>query len=292
MNLTKLKLNDEVKNEISSAFDSGSFPHAVLITGGTPKDRKALALHLAAALECETPGKEPCMKCSQCIKAKDGAHPDIIITEGNEKKHSISMDNVKSIRSDAYILPNEGRYEVFVILESSAMAEDAQNALLKVLEEPPKHVRFILTSQSKDDLLETILSRVTNYQIGEADSFSPQLKESKKGIEASLKAAQAIADKNEYRLLLSTASLVKDKNALRTFYFHLSLILRDALTYSEDIQKASGNEKEASLIAHRFTKPQIMKMTDTLTELSSDIDKNLNETLMLTRTSILISQSF
>ena len=92
--------------------------------------------------------------------------------------------------------------------------------------------------------------------------------------------------------MLSTASLVKDKNALRTFYFHLSLILRDALTYSEDIQKASGNEKEASLIAHRFTKPQIMKMTDTLTELSSDIDKNLNETLMLTRTSILISQSF
>ncbi len=292
MNFAKLKINDDVKNKISASFDSGAFPHSVLITGSTPKNRKALALHIAAALECETTGKEPCMKCSQCIKAKDGVHPDIIITEGNEKKHSINMDDVRSIRSSAYILPNEGRFEVFVITEASAMAEDAQNALLKILEEPPKHVRFILTSQSKDDLLETILSRVTNYQIGENDSFSSQINESKKGLEASLKAARAIAEKNEYRLMLSTAPLVKDKNALRTFYFHLSLILRDALTYGENIQKASENDEEAAAIARKFTKRQIMKMTDTLAGLYSDIDKNLNETLLLTRTSILISQSF
>ncbi len=292
MNFAKLKLSEDIKNKISASFDSGSFPHAILITGDTPKSRKSLALHLAAALVCETLGKEPCMKCPACIKAKDGTHPDIIVIEGNEKKHSISMDDVKSVRRQAYILPNESNYEIFVILEASAMADDAQNALLKVLEEPPKHARFILATQSKDDLLETILSRVVNYRMGGEESFSSQIKESKKGIEASLKAAEAIARKNEYALMLSMSALTKDKNALRTFYMHLSLILRDALTYGENIQRASDNEKEVRAIAEKFTKAQIIKMTDTLFELYSDIDRNLNETLLLTRTSILISQSF
>lgn len=232
------------------------------------------------------------MKCPQCVKAKDGVHPDIIITKEDEKKHIIPIEAVKELRKNAFILPNESRFEVFIILEAAAMSDVVQNVLLKILEEPPKHTRFILTAQSKDELLETILSRVTDYQIGEADSFASQIKESKKGVEASLKAAEAIAKKDEYALMLSLSPLVKDKNALKTFYIRLSLILRDALTDGENVQKASGNDREAHAIAGKFSKSQIIKMTDTLFELYSDIDRNLNETLLLTRTSIMISKLF
>jgi len=289
MNLSKLVLSDELKNRISSSFDSGSFPHAALITGGSEKERNALALRTAAAFVCESDKNKPCLKCPQCIKAKDKSHPDIIITQGSEKKHSINMETVKSLRRQAYILPNEADCEVFVILEASGMAEDAQNALLKILEEPPSYVRFILTAESKELFLDTILSRVTNFQLGESDSFSSPLKECEKGVEAANKAALAIAQRNEYDLILSAADLVKDKNAQRTFFLRLQLILRDALVPAE---YAASDFPGAQRIASAFSRLKIMEMIETVSGLYSDIDKNVNENLLLTRMSINIAQSF
>lgn len=289
MNLSKLNLSDEVKNRISSSFDSGLFPHATLITGGTQKDRNALAMRIASAFVCTADKNKPCLKCPQCVKAKDKAHPDIIITEGSDKKHSINMDTVKSLRRQAYVLPNEANYEVFVILEASGMAEDAQNALLKILEEPPSYVRFILTAETKEAFLDTILSRVTNFHLSETDSFAAPVKESEKGLEAASDAAKAILDRNEYSLILSASKLVKDKNAQRTFFLRLQLILRDALVEPE--YSASG-DITAQRIAREFSRQKIMEMIETLSALCSDIDKNVNENLLLTRMSINISQSF
>ena len=167
MNFGKLQLNEEVMKRLSSAVDSGTLSHAILLTGGTEKERKELAFLISQALLCDAENK-PCLKCESCKKIKSGNHPDIIVTEGEAgKQKSIKIDTIRSIRSRAYVVPNEAPFQIFLILEASGMGEEAQNALLKILEEPPATARFILASRSRDDFRQTILSRVTPFAISE-----------------------------------------------------------------------------------------------------------------------------
>lgn len=132
--------------------------HAYLITGGSEQSRRAFGDRLAAAYLCE--GEQvPCGRCRHCRKAAMGIHPDLIRISPPEGKREITVEQARTLRSDAYIRPNEGKRKVYVIDPADGMNTAAQNALLKVLEEGPPYAAFLLLAGEPGRLLETVRSR-------------------------------------------------------------------------------------------------------------------------------------
>lgn len=132
--------------------------HAYLITGGREESRGAFAQRLAAAYLCEGE-RPPCGRCRPCRKAAAGVHPDLIRITLPEDKREITVDQARTLRTDAYIRPNEGKRKVYLIDPADSMNAMAQNALLKVLEEGPQYAAFLLVAGEPGRLLETIRSR-------------------------------------------------------------------------------------------------------------------------------------
>lgn len=132
--------------------------HAYLITGGNREGRRTYARRLAQAYLCQ--GEHPpCGRCLPCRKVEAGIHPDVIWVSPLEEKREISVDQARTLRSDAYILPNEGSSKVYVIDPAEDMNPMAQNALLKVLEEGPAYAAFLLLAEEPGSLLDTVRSR-------------------------------------------------------------------------------------------------------------------------------------
>ena len=281
MNFGKLQLNEEVKKKLSSAVDSGTLSHAILLTGGTEKERKELSLLLSQALLCEN-SPAPCLKCNICKKVKSGIHPDVIITEGEAgKQRSIKIDTIRDIRSRAYIMPNEAPFQIFIILEASGMGEEAQNALLKILEEPPATARFILASRSRDDFRQTILSRVTPFAISEDSGQAAGEKENSKAVKAAEDIFSALITKNEAKIMLSTGALEKDKKNYKAALERMILMFRNSIIskYRTD-SEVNITEKK---FADAFSEKEIINMQNVLKTLLSDADKNANDNLLVTR---------
>ncbi len=150
--------NTAAKEMLGGYIDRGQLPHALLIEGPVGSGRRRFARQIAKAALCR--GEDlPCGVCSHCFKAAAGTHPDITEIEGEGKSHTISVDTVRRMREQAYIRPNEAARRVMIIASAEDMNEAAQNALLKVLEEPPAHTLFILTCENRSQMLTTIQSR-------------------------------------------------------------------------------------------------------------------------------------
>ena len=132
--------------------------HAYLITGGGGDSRAAFAGRLAAAYLCEGDAP-PCGRCRACRKVGKGSHPDLSRTAPPPDKAEITVEQIRSLRADAYVRPNEGRRKVYVIDPADAMNPAAQNALLKVLEEGPAYAAFLLSAAQPGLLLDTVRSR-------------------------------------------------------------------------------------------------------------------------------------
>ena len=151
--------------------------HAYLITGGGGDSGAAFAGRLAAAYLCEgdTP---PCGRCRACRKVGKGSHPDLSRTAPPPDKAEITVEQIRALRADAYVRPNEGRRKVYVIDPADAMNPAAQNALLKVLEEGPAYAAFLLVSDRPGKLLDTVRSRCELLSLPREDALpGPELLE-------------------------------------------------------------------------------------------------------------------
>lgn len=150
--------NGRIKLAIENALKDCHLPHAILIDGDIGTGRHTLANFLSAAFVCN--GSEiPCGKCNNCRLAETKNHPDITVFAPEEGKKNISVAQIRQLKSDAYIKPHEAHSRVFIIDFADTLNEQSQNAFLKVLEEPPGNTAFILISESKASLLDTIISR-------------------------------------------------------------------------------------------------------------------------------------
>jgi DNA polymerase-3 subunit delta' len=143
--------------------------HAYILSGPPGSGKHALAQRLAAAYVCSGSGERPCGSCSGCRKVKGGIHPDVIRLAPPEGKRSILVDQVRALRGEAYIRPNEAQRKVFVIEDAQAMNESAQNALLKVLEDGPAYLAFLLLTEDAQQLLPTIRSRCETLSLVAAE---------------------------------------------------------------------------------------------------------------------------
>lgn len=156
----KIYSNETLHKMLTDSLNSGHLCHAYLLFGQKGIGKKTIAKYISAGLLCRSSeGAKPCGECNSCRKVMANGHPDLVIVDSKAAKNSIHIDTIREIRNDAYILPNESQYKVYIIPNAENMSKGAVNALLKVLEEPPKTAVFILTAESKASVLPTILSR-------------------------------------------------------------------------------------------------------------------------------------
>ena len=144
---------------IQDAVEQNKVSHAYILNGQRGSGKKMLAKLFAMALECESGKSEPCGMCRSCVQANHGNQPDII-TVKHEKPASISVDDVREqINGDIMIKPYSSPYKVYIVPEADLMTPQAQNAILKTIEEPPEYAVIFLLTENADSLLPTIRSR-------------------------------------------------------------------------------------------------------------------------------------
>ena len=150
---------------LQGALESGRISHAYLFTGSRGTGKTSLARIFAKALNCnkrqETRDKnEPCNNCYSCVAATQGNLLDLIEIDAASNR---GIDEIRNLKESALVAAPGGGYKVFVIDEVHALTKDAFNALLKIIEEPPGHVVFILATTEPHKILPTVLSRVQRF---------------------------------------------------------------------------------------------------------------------------------
>lgn len=309
--------NKNVKEQLSFLISSSRLPHAIIIEGEDGLGKRTLARELAQALVCRSDGEKPCNNCAQCRKAERGVHPDIFEYSAAGGARSFHIDTVRDVINDVYMSPNEADYKVYILGNAHCMNENAQNAILKVLEEPPAYAVFILTVSSRTMLLETVLSRAVVLSVSGVDhktgadyitdknpdiNYSAALEaitafkgnigkaeESLAGgkmqriIEIVNDIAAAVMSDSEYDLIKSTSVLGKDRQELVTVLNLIKTVFRDALISSETGECLSGQTETVEALSHKFSAARLLALYNTAENLVEMTNKNANNALLLTK---------
>lgn len=163
MSFEALLGNEQLKKNLARSISMGHISHCYLISGPEGVGKRTLARLLAAAILCRG-AQKPCMTCPACRKVMAGAHPDFITVDDPEKK-TVPVDLIRQARADMYIQPNESDYKIYLFPRAQDMGLPGQNALLKVMEEPPKYGVFLLLADNPNKLLPTVRSRCTELKL-------------------------------------------------------------------------------------------------------------------------------
>lgn len=158
--------NTELKENVAAIIRRGEAAHAYIIEGGQGSGKTMFAHLFAAALICEGKGKRalPCGECTACLKVERGVHPDVISVDRGDRT-TLGIDTIREVRADAFILPSEAERKIYIIEDAHLMTNDAQNAFLQVLEEPPSYAVFLLTCTEPLRLLPTVRSRAPSLRL-------------------------------------------------------------------------------------------------------------------------------
>ncbi len=305
MLLSELAANEELKNEIALSMQNRSLPHAIIIEGEKGSGKRSLAGIIAKYGVCTSQGARPCGVCPGCIKAEGNIHPDIVTADGNNSGE-LNIEAVRRIRTDAYIKPNEAPNKVYILLNCERMLPAAQNAFLKVLEEPPQNVMFIMTALSAANLLQTVRSRsriMTLYppSVEEAvevlKRLSPDtpaeaaeqaaleaggnigvsLELIASGGEEERKTAEeilrAVPLTTEYPLMLLTNGIAKNRTFAIGVLDRLSSLCAECVRASLGATDASSTAKD---IAKAFTRKRLMKLQNSILRARNVLNINVN----------------
>lgn len=161
MGFDSLLGNARLKENLRQSAGNGKISHFYLLSGAPGSGKKTLARLLAAAAVCKGTDR-PCLRCDACRKAMVNTHPDIITVTDPEHK-AVSVDIVRDARADMYVMPNEADRKVYIFPQELRM--EGQNALLKILEEPPEYGVFLLLTDKAETILPTVRSRCTELKL-------------------------------------------------------------------------------------------------------------------------------
>ncbi|MBR7091563.1 MAG: DNA polymerase III subunit delta [Clostridia bacterium] len=308
--------NDTVKRLLAGTADASRFAHAFLIEGPVGSGRRTLAGLLAQAAVCTGEGEKPCGHCPGCRKAAAGAHPDVTRLSRQEDDKAFAVDNIRALRQKAFVLPNEAPRQVFILADVQQMQEAAQNALLKILEEPPATAVWILTCENRAQVLPTVLSRVTVLPLGgvpvdqavqalqacfpgrpvqelrqAAELFGGVIGQAKQSLEGGgtkkvFDAVQAVAAgllaRDDFALVKAAGAFEKDKDTLRGVLTVLPRLLRDALALRFGCETLlSPFPETARQLAARLTREQLTALLTQVERLQADLEGYMNHALLL-----------
>lgn len=315
--------NESIKKQLAAEIDNRRFPHAILLEGAPGTGRRTLGrlIARAALCRCDEPSARPCGVCAACQKE---VPPDL--TEHGGDGSAIPIDVIRRVRDDVFLMPNESAYRVILLADAHLMGPPAQNALLKILEEPPAHAIFILTCDSRTSMLPTIQSRCVCLTLSPVSweqaapiltARLPKMAEEDLHRAHSLfggaigqvldgvgdgafrlvldlvpKMAEAIVSRSEADLMLLCGPLEKEKELLTGVLTGLSLVCRDALVrqYGGTTHLSTAPEA-ADVLAARLTGGRITALMERLEDLRNCQLRNMNNTLLLTRLCACLRQA-
>lgn len=153
--------NQQLKENLQAGFRRGSISHFYLISGPKGAGKMTLARLLAAAILCGSQDR-PCLQCAACRKVMADTHPDLITVRDPDHKN-VPVSVIRQVREEMFIKPNEADHKIYLLPQP--LGEEGQNALLKILEEPPAYGVFILLSENPENLLVTVRSRSTQLRL-------------------------------------------------------------------------------------------------------------------------------
>ena len=232
----------------TETFAGGRLPHACLISAPTREACLEKAKELAMAAVCSGEGQRPCGICRDCRKVQAGVHPDVITLsrptdDKGKQKQNITVDQIRALSADAVVLPNEAQRKVYLIDEAESMNPAAQNAALKLLEEPPAHVVFLLCAVKPMQLLETVRSRCAMVKLTSKEEQDAPDEASKELAAGYLKAVNTRDEAQIFRWCAANEGL--DPQAMAAFLEALRGLLAEMLC----LRMKSGRLRRGELMA-------------------------------------------
>ena len=233
----------------NTANDGERIPHACLICAPSGEAALNKAKELAARAVCSGEGlSKPCGVCRDCRKVAAGIHPDVItlsraVDDKGRQKQNITVDQIRALSADAIVLPNEAKRKVYIIDEAETMNPAAQNAALKLLEEPPAAVVFLLCTVRPMQLLETVRSRCALVKLQGAEDLEGPDEAAKELAAGYLKAVNTRDDAQILRWCMQNENI--DARAMAAFLEALRLKLADMLC----MRLKSGRFSRAELLS-------------------------------------------
>ena len=302
--------NASVVKLIDRAANSGRLSHAYLFYGEKGLGKRAIAAYFAKAILCKGEGR-PCGSCSSCKKAAADAHPDITFLSGTAEKNELTVANIRKLKADAAVYPNDGDKKVYIISDCQKMQAPAANALLKLLEEPPEHLVILLTADDRSHVLPTILSRCIPVGIFPvtAEECEKALGELSDVSEEAIRQAAELCGGNigrglsllspdaesfspdlfclmlskhdEYGMLAALGALSGDKQVYRAFLEGLFERFRDAAVLKSGSRRLlSGSKEAAAALVGSFTAKQLLEKIGIVSQAVKDLDANANLPLL------------
>lgn len=264
-------LRSKDERELLSLMKANRIPHGVILQSSQPVTIQKYAQLLSQWAVCQNDaGHKSCGECSGCLKVLSGNHIDVYTAQTAGKLEVVSVDEIRHICSDAYIMPNEATAKVYILPNAEKMQIAAQNAFLKVLEEPPQNILFILCCTNAEQLLGTIRSRAMVFNLDSTQVFDEKI------LEAQVRAKQiatAIIETKGIKLLEATGS-INDRGFARLVMTELSDIIRQAL-----ITRSGGSAKvcnEAKLIQRRIHRKNLIEILETINTAQTRLGQNIN----------------
>lgn len=294
-----LVANARLRETVERMLLTGRFPHAILIEGEPQTGRHTLARWLARAAVCGEGGEGPCENCQNCRLSAAGNHPDITVVTPEDGKKSITVDQARNLREQAFIRAHMASRRVFLIDRAETLNEQAQNALLKLLEEPPQGVTFILVVSGKTQLLETVVSRcvLLSVSVPSTEEALGYLKNHSKKSEEELRQILEAAGNRPGRALTLLGKKSGSKTDLAAEEFLRLLFLGDEYALLKVLQPFEKNRASAEALFLTLKEEAAGQMRKRLSDkkavgLLQELNAQLDSALTLLKTNINLSLLF
>lgn len=240
--------HEQIINHLKSAVKLNKVSHAYIFSGEKGSGKKMLATAFARMLQCEGEGEKPCGTCRSCRQAESGNHPDIIkIT--HEKPNTVGIEDIREqLVGDIQIKPYQSKYKIYIVPDAEKMTVQAQNALLKTIEEPPAYAVILFLTTNASAFLPTILSRcvVLNMKPVPDEEVRKYLMEHVEVPDYQADIAVAFAQGNigkavqlatsEYFNEIKNAAIHLLKNAAKMDISDITAVVKSVSDYKVDIQ--------------------------------------------------------
>ncbi len=151
--------HEKLMDTLLSSVRENANANTYIFEGAQGLGKHEAALLFAKSLVCTNVSQAPCCDCPACSEAQSGSHPDIVFVNGEKDKATIGVEPIRDMITECLIKPFYNRHKVFIINDGDSLTVQAQNAFLKLIEEPPQYAVFIIVSTNAQSLLETVRSR-------------------------------------------------------------------------------------------------------------------------------------
>ena len=301
-----------ITEPVEAMNKSGRFVHSYIITGDKGTGRKTAAKYIAMSLMCDN--GNACGECRQCRRILKNQHPDFIMVKREKDSKNYSVKDIREkVVSDSYVYPNDCDRKVYVLYDCEGWMDAAQDALLKITEDPPDTAYFIFTAQNRGSFLPTLISRSMVMDVHEADfdsclaalrerfadgdidderladaavSFCGNIgkcidylegnEKLMKSVEIVRAAADAIIADNEYELAVALHKIGNDRNEMRDVLEMLGRVIRDAAVIKNGGDPIGCAANKSAAMAERISDSRLTAMYDAVGTASYRCTRNCN----------------